>query len=71
MRIRYLNDISFEFCIEAVAFNDMLETEFDVLLDMYIIPKLNIGLTNIYRKKDVFGNRYLTVCRISSFDTER
>ncbi|GAA5813061.1 hypothetical protein MFLAVUS_006528 [Mucor flavus] len=36
MRIRYLNDISFEFCIEAVAFNDMLETEFDVLLDICI-----------------------------------
>ncbi|KAG2228457.1 hypothetical protein INT48_007575, partial [Thamnidium elegans] len=50
MRIRYLNDISFEFCFEVVAFNDVLDTEFDVLLGIDILPKLNIGLTNVAHK---------------------
>lgn len=50
MKIRYLNDISFTFCFEVVEFHDTLETEFDILLGTDILPKLNIGLTNVAHK---------------------
>lgn len=50
MRVRYLNDISFDFCFEVVEFNDALDTEFDILLGTDILTKLNIGLTNVAHK---------------------
>lgn len=50
MRVRYLNDISFDFCFEVIEFNDALDSEFDLLLGQDILVKLNIGLTNIAHK---------------------
>ncbi|KAG2191017.1 hypothetical protein INT47_001072, partial [Mucor saturninus] len=50
MKVRYLNDISFEFCFEVVEFLDPLDTEYDILLGTDILTHLNIGLTNVAHK---------------------
>jgi transposase InsO family protein len=47
MTVTYTNNISFKHAFEVVEFSDIMETEFDVLLGIDILPKLNIYLGGV------------------------
>jgi hypothetical protein len=47
MEITYTNNIKFKHEFEVIEFNDELSTEFDVLLGIDILPKLNIYLSGV------------------------
>ncbi|KAF1806443.1 hypothetical protein FB192DRAFT_1337880 [Mucor lusitanicus] len=44
MEVTYANNIKFTYEFEVIEFNDELSTEFDVLLGVDILPKMNIYL---------------------------
>jgi len=53
MEVTYTNNIKFTHEFEVIEFNDELSTEFDVLLGVDILPKLNIYLHGVaYRFPD-------------------
>lgn len=47
MEVTYTNNIKFKHEFEVIEFNDELSTEFDVLLGIDILPKLNIYLSGV------------------------
>jgi hypothetical protein len=47
MTVTYTNNISFNHIFEVVEFSDIMETEFDILLGVDILPKLNIYLGGV------------------------
>lgn len=50
MEVTYTNNIKFAHEFEVIKFNDELSTEFDVLLGVDILPKLNIYLQGVAYK---------------------
>ncbi|CEP10697.1 hypothetical protein [Parasitella parasitica] len=47
MEVTYTNNIKFDHVFEVIEFNDELSTEFDVLLGIDILPKMNIYLQGV------------------------
>lgn len=47
MEVTYLNGITFKHQFEIIEFNDEMETEFDILLGIDILPKLGIYLSGV------------------------
>ncbi|KAG2192313.1 hypothetical protein INT47_007470 [Mucor saturninus] len=47
LKVRYTNDISFDFAFEVVEFNSIMESQFDVLLGLDILTKLRISLSGV------------------------
>ncbi|GAN11884.1 hypothetical protein MAM1_1196c11506 [Mucor ambiguus] len=50
MEVTYTNNIKFVHQFEVIEFNDKLSTEFDVLLGIDVLPKLNIYLQGVAYK---------------------